>query len=135
MSNKDKSIVLFDGVCNLCNSVVQFLIVRDKKKKLFYSALQSSVGQEILRDNGLNTSDFDSFILQYKGEVYSKSSAGIRVLSQLGGLWPMMKVFLIVPKPIRDWVYSLIANNRYKWWGKKDHCMMPTPEMQSRFVK
>ena len=134
METEDKTVVLFDGVCNLCNSVVIFLIKRDRKKVLFFTALQSEEGQKILKSNHLKVDNFDSFVLYHKGKVYQKSSAGIRVLAKLGGLWLLMSIFLIVPTPIRNWVYSLIANNRYKWWGQKDACMIPTPELKSRFL-
>ena len=134
MSTEDKTVVLFDGVCNLCNSLVIFLIKRDRKKALMFTALQSKVGQSILKSNQLKTDNFDSFVLYKNGKIYQKSGAGIRVLGSLGGFWTLMYIFLTVPSPIRNWVYSLIANNRYKWWGQKDACMIPTPELKSRFL-
>lgn len=133
-STQASSIILFDGVCNLCNSLVIFLIKRDRKNVFKFTALQSPQGQQILKKHELKTDAFDSFVLYQKDTIYQKSSAGIRVLSKLGGLWSLFKIFLIVPRPIRDFVYSIIAKNRYNWWGKKDQCMIPTPELQKKFL-
>ncbi len=134
VTSKNTTIVLFDGVCNLCNSLVIFLIKRDHKKRLFFTPLQSQKGQELLASNQLKTTNFDSFVLYMNGKVYQKSNAGIRVLASLGYLWKSLLILLIIPRPIRDYVYTLIARNRYRWWGKKDSCMIPTPALKNRFI-
>jgi predicted DCC family thiol-disulfide oxidoreductase YuxK len=127
-------IVLFDGVCNLCNGSVLFLIKKDKKNLLRFASLQSSVGQEILQKFNLPTTEFNSFVLVANERVYLRSSAALKTASYLGGLWLFFQIFWIVPKFVRDLVYDFIAKNRYKWFGKKSECMMPTPELKARFL-
>ena len=127
-------IVFFDGVCNLCDSSVQFIIKRDPNGKFKFSPLQNEKGQEVLSMNELRTSDFDSILLSINGKLYQKSSAALRIAKELNGLWPLMYAFIIVPPFIRNVVYDFIAERRYKWFGKKDACMLPTPEMRSRFL-
>ena len=128
-----KPIIFFDGVCNLCNSSVQFVIKRDKEGKFRFASLQSGAGQEMLLQNQLSQNDFNSFLLYEDGKLYTRSTAALRVLSQLKG-WKWAGVFQWVPPFIRNAVYNLVARNRYKWFGKKDECMIPTPELKSRFL-
>ncbi|MCP4522508.1 MAG: thiol-disulfide oxidoreductase DCC family protein [Cytophagales bacterium] len=128
-------ILLFDGVCNLCNRSVQFIIERDKKEKFIFASLQSDKGQELLKKFGLPTQNFDSFVLIEEDKFYQKSTASLRVFSEFGGLWVLLKVLLIIPAFIRNPFYSIIANNRYKWFGKQESCWLPTPELQKRFFK
>ncbi|WP_117883364.1 thiol-disulfide oxidoreductase DCC family protein [Aureibaculum luteum] len=130
----NKSIILFDGVCNLCNSSVQFIITRDKNNHFIFASLQSDAAQDILLHFKKNNSDFDSIILIDNGKIHDKSSAILKVSRKLGGLWKYSYVFIIVPKFIRDFFYTLIAQNRYKWFGKKDSCMIPTKELKERFL-
>jgi|UniRef100_UPI00404AA717 predicted DCC family thiol-disulfide oxidoreductase YuxK len=132
----NKQLILFDGVCNLCNSSVQFVIKRDKNDRFRYAALQSEVGQEIIDKFNIDTSKTDSIILysNEKGISY-KSTAALKIASQLGFPTNILSVFLIVPAFIRNVVYDYIAKNRYKWYGKKDHCMIPTPELKSKFLQ
>lgn len=130
----NKPIMLFDGVCNLCNNSVQFVIERDKEAKILFTSLQSEAGQAILEKYNLPTDDFDSFILLLNGKIYKRSTAAIKVAVQLGMPYALMSVFLIIPEPIRDGVYSYIAKNRYKWFGKEESCWLPTPELKSRFL-
>ena len=125
---------MFDGVCNLCNSSVNFIIDHDPKGHFKFAALQSEYGQEKLKALGLNTEDFDSLVLLSGDKVYRKSSAALRIARKLNGLYPLLYIFMIIPPFIRHWGYDIIAKNRYKWWGKQDSCRMPTPELQSRFV-
>ncbi|MEI9946038.1 MAG: thiol-disulfide oxidoreductase DCC family protein [Chitinophagaceae bacterium] len=132
---EEKSIVLFDGVCNLCNSSVQFIIKRDKKKKFLFASLQGKKGQEILKRFNLPADDFNSFLLLQNNKVYSRSSGGLRMLKLLGGGWKLLYAFIIVPKFIRDAVYNWIARNRYKWYGKREECMVPTAELRERFLE
>lgn len=127
-------ILLFDGVCNLCNDTVQFTIERDPTGKFKFASLQSSVGQELLKKFNLPTNDFDSFVLVDGEQCYTKSSAALRVIKGFGGWWTLLYIFILIPKPIRDWVYSLVAKNRYRWFGKANQCWMPTPDLKERFL-
>ena len=127
----DQNIILFDGVCNLCNYWVDFFIRKDSKQQLFFSSLQSDFGQGVLTENNLPHKEFNSFILLSNGRLYQKSTAAIKALSII---FPIMKVFLLVPKPIRDIIYSLIAKNRYRLFGKKETCRIPTLAEKDRFI-
>ena len=130
----NKKLILFDGVCNLCNASVDFVIKRDKNKKFRYASLQSETGQKILAENKFNKSDYDSFILEHKGNVYIKSTAALQVALNLGFPINLMGIFLIIPSFIRNWVYDYIAKNRYKWYGKQEACMIPTQNLKSKFL-
>ena len=132
----NKQLILFDGVCNLCNSSVQYVIKRDKKDRFRYAALQSEIGQDIIEKFHIDTSKTDSIILysNEKGISY-KSTAALKIASNLGFPTNILSVFLIIPAIIRNVVYDFIAKNRYKWYGKKDHCMIPTPELKSKFLQ
>ncbi len=131
----DKKLILFDGVCNLCNTSVQYAIKHDKKNIFMFTALQSHVGQHIVKHYNIDTSKIDSILLYtpIKG-IHYKSTAALKVASQLGFPTNLMTVFLIVPNFIRNWVYDFIAKNRYKWYGKKESCMIPTPELKGKFL-
>jgi predicted DCC family thiol-disulfide oxidoreductase YuxK len=133
LPRQDK-IILFDGVCNLCNGLVQFIIKIDKKEVFKFSSLQSDFGQRILLENNLDTKDLNSFIFLDQGKLYHKSTAALKMYKAIGSFWQLLYIFIIVPRPIRDWIYSLIANNRYKWFGKQESCWIPTPELKSRFI-
>ena len=126
-------LILFDGVCNLCNGSVQFIIKRDKEAKFRFASLQSEAGKKILEQFKLPTDTFNSFILYEDGKIYTRSTAALRVFSQLKN-WKWVGALQYVPKFIRDGVYNLVARNRYRWFGKKDECMIPTPELKSRFL-
>jgi predicted DCC family thiol-disulfide oxidoreductase YuxK len=131
---KDQSIILFDGVCNFCNGAVNFLIKKDKKSQLKFGAIQSEQGQELLRTYGLSTTEINTFIFIENKKAYTRSTAALKVSKYLGGLWPAFYGFIIVPKFIRDGIYNWIAKNRYKWFGQKDECMIPTPDVRQRFL-
>jgi predicted DCC family thiol-disulfide oxidoreductase YuxK len=128
-----KPIIFFDGVCNLCNSSVQFVIKKDKEARFRFASLQSQAGQEILQQYNLSQNDFSSFILFEGGKLYTRSTAALRVFSRLRG-WKWSRIFHWVPRFVRDGVYNVVARNRYKWFGKRDSCMLPTPELASRFL-
>ncbi len=130
----NKNIILFDGICNLCNSSVQFIINRDKKDQFLFSSLQSDASQQILLQNNLENLDFKTILLIENGKVYSKSTAILRIAKQLSGLYPVFYGFIIIPKPIRDFFYTIISKNRYKWFGKKDSCMIPTTKLKAKFL-
>ncbi len=130
-----KKIILFDGVCNLCNGAIQFIIKRDKNDLFRYATLQSDIGQQLITERAIDTSKVDSIILIVPGVAYfTKSDAALEVAKGFGGLWKTMTIFTWVPKTLRDAIYDLIAKNRYKWFGRKDSCMIPTPELQAKFL-
>ncbi len=127
-------IVLFDGVCNFCNGSVNFIIRRDPKKKFRFAPLQSEVGQKLLKQFGLSTTDLDTMILIDGDRYYSRSTAGLQIARRMSGLWPLLFAFIVVPPFLRDFVYNVIARNRYRWFGKRDACMVPTPDLRERFL-
>lgn len=132
----NKKLILFDGVCNLCNASVQFAVKHDKSNLFLFTALQSNVGQNIIEHYNIDTSKIDSILLYTPNKgIHYKSTAALKVASQLGFPINLMIVFLIVPNFIRNWVYDYIAKNRYKWYGKKEACMIPTPELKSKFLE
>ena len=134
MSNNEPYILLFDGVCNLCNSLVQFVIKRDTKGIFKFAPLQSDIGQALLKKLDLPTDDLSSFILIHDDKYFLKSSAGLHVLKVLGGFWKMCYVFIIFPPPWRDFIYDIIAKTRYRIFGKRNACMIPTPDIAQRFL-
>lgn len=127
-------IILFDGVCNLCNSSVNFIIDRDKKNIFKFAALQSEAGQKILDKSGMNKNDFDSVVLVDENKFYSKSSAALKIVKEFPFLWKALYIFIIIPAPLRNFFYDLVAKNRYSWFGKKDSCRMPSPELKNKFL-
>ncbi len=127
-------LVLFDGICNLCNASVLFIISHDPEAKFSFASLQSDAGQLALSRFKLPTADFDSFVYIRTGTVYQRSTAALYVLKDIGGLWKLMYVFMLVPRPLRDWVYDFIAHYRYRLFGKRESCMMPTPDLKKRFL-
>lgn len=129
-----KKIILFDGVCNLCNGAITFIIQRDKKDLFRYAPLQSEIGKELAAKHHIDLDKVDSIILVTEDKAYAKSTAALRIAKQLSAGWPLLAVFLILPKFLRDAVYDFIARNRYKWFGKKEACMIPTPELKSKFL-
>ena len=130
----NQPILLFDGVCNLCNSSVQFVLERNGSENVRFASLQSDFGQERLRESALPKDYTSSLVLLENGDVYTKSDAALKLAKHLNGLWKLGRVFLIVPKPIRNWVYDWIAKNRYRWFGKQETCWIPEPRWKSRFL-
>ena len=123
-----KKLLLFDGVCNLCNASVQFIIERDKQDVFRFASLQSEVGQQFINERQIDTEKIDSIILVVPGEsYYVKSSAALRIAKHLHGGWTLLQVFLLLPPFIRDFFYDIVARNRYRWFGKQDNCWIPTP--------
>lgn len=119
-------ILLFDGVCNLCDSLVQFVIRHDPKAKFSFLSLQSEEGKTLLTQFHLSTDDMDTFVMIEGDRYFDRSTAGLRTLWGLGGRWRLFYIFIVVPRPIRDCVYTFIARRRYRWFGKKETCMIPT---------
>ena len=133
---QNKKIILFDGVCNLCDLAVQFVIEHDKKDVFRCVALQSELGQEILNHIGINPMNIDSIILYEPGiAYYYKSSAALQIAKNLGGIFHFGTIFRIIPIGISNQLYDYIAKNRYKWYGKKESCLLPTKELQSKFLE
>jgi predicted DCC family thiol-disulfide oxidoreductase YuxK len=127
-------VILFDGICNFCNAGVNFIIKQDKKNIFRFAALQSEAGQKMLEQFQLQKEEFDSFVLVDNGKVYQKSSAGLRVYGKLPWYWKWTQLAWVTPRFIRDAVYGFIAKNRYKWFGKKEQCMIPDNNIRSRFL-
>ena len=128
-------ILLFDGVCNLCTGIVKFIIKRDKKEKFRFAALQSESGQALLKKFGLSATDFDTFVLISGDKYYTKSTAGLLVLKELGGLWEVLYVYIVFPESMRNFIYDIVAKTRYHIFGKRDNCIVPTPEIKNRFLE
>lgn len=130
----DSPVILFDGVCNLCNGSVLFIIKRDPRSQFYFAALQSDFGNKQLKNFGLPATELNSVLLIKGGTLYQKSNAALEIAKHLSGLWPALYIFKIIPPFLRDGIYTWVARNRYRWFGKKDACMIPTPELKSRFL-
>ncbi|WP_199619164.1 thiol-disulfide oxidoreductase DCC family protein [Paenibacillus alkalitolerans] len=129
-----QSIVLYDGVCNLCNGVVAFTLRRNRKASLKYAALQSDAGRAILRRCGLESIPTDTFIFVENGKPYVKSTAALRLAKHLDGGWRFAYCFIIIPRFVRDSVYTFVAKNRYRWFGRREACLLMRPEYRERFL-
>ncbi|MEO6491134.1 MAG: thiol-disulfide oxidoreductase DCC family protein [Ferruginibacter sp.] len=131
----NERIILFDGVCNLCNRSIQYVIRHDPKRSFSFATLQGEAGQRLLKEYGLTQNDMNSFVLLSDKKAYTRSTAALRVAKDLTGIVKYLYGFIIVPPLIRNAVYNMIAKNRYKWFGKKNVCMVPSPDNISRFLK
>ena len=132
---KDKKIILFDGICNLCDSAVQLIIKNDKRDIFRFVALQSDLGQKIIKHLGIDIKKTDSIILYQSGfAYYCKSEAALEIAKDLGGIYYFASLFSILPDSFNNYFYDYIARNRYKWYGKKDNCLIPSPELQAKFL-
>ncbi|MCL4156070.1 UNVERIFIED_CONTAM: hypothetical protein GTU68_021741 [Idotea baltica] len=133
---KGKKIILFDGVCNLCNDAVLKVIRYDKKNTFLFTALQSESGKKIINHLKIDVSKIDSIILYEPNISYDiKSTAALKIMADFGGFWNLSQIFWIFPEGFRNLVYDYIAKNRYKWFGKKESCMIPTPELKAKFLE
>lgn len=131
---KNKKIILFDGVCNFCNDVINKIIAKDTKNVFVFASLQSEIGQKIVKHIGLSN-DLDTIVLYEPGiAYYVKSDAAIEIAKQIGGIYSLLRIGNLLPRRLRNLTYDYIARNRYKWYGKKDACMIPTPEMKAKFL-
>jgi predicted DCC family thiol-disulfide oxidoreductase YuxK len=126
--------ILFDGVCNLCNGSVQFILRRDPQARFRFASLQSEAGRRLVTEQGLDPEVLNSVILIEEGRVYRESTAALRIARHMSGAWKLLRVFVLIPRPIRDVVYRLIARNRYRWFGKSETCWLSTPELRARFL-
>ena len=131
----DASVILFDGVCNLCSGFVRFVLPRDEAGKYRFASLQSDAGQALLAEHDLPSDDLESVVLIEDGESHLKSAAIIRIATGLGGAYRLLSPFRYVPRSVRDRVYDFVADNRYRWFGKKDRCMVPSGDVESRFLE
>lgn len=132
--NIKSPVLLFDGVCNLCNASVQWILKRDRKGVFKFAALQSDTGQMLLRQFGFSEKNFDTVVLVADGRIFTRADAALEIVQRIGGLWSLLAVFKIIPRPIRNTIYDWVARNRYRWFGKKEECMLPRPEWKERFV-
>ena len=132
---KNKKIILFDGICNLCNSAVTIVIKQDKKNKFLFAAIQSKKGKEIVDYLEIDIAKIDSIILYEPGVSYEvKSNAALKIMNDFGQFWQLTKLLWVFPKGFRNQVYDFIAKNRYKWFGKKESCMIPTKDLKAKFL-
>ncbi len=128
------SVVLFDGVCNLCNGSVNWLIDHDKKNQFQFASLQSDYGKKVVAQFNLKGDYLDTVLLLEDGKVYMRSEAVLRIGKKLGGGYSLLYGFVIIPAFVRDFFYNIVARNRYRWFGKQDACRMPTPELKANFL-
>jgi len=126
-------VVLFDGVCNVCNAAVNFVIDRDPTGRFHFASLQSAVGKSLTQAHGIE-GGVDTVVLVEEGRAYTESSAVLQVARHLGGLWPLLRVFVLIPRFVRDALYRYFARNRYLWFGQRETCRVPTPEIRGRFL-
>jgi predicted DCC family thiol-disulfide oxidoreductase YuxK len=133
--NVDKPIILFDGICNFCNAMVNFIIRQDKKNVFLFCPLQSDSGKRLLEQYKIDWKANDSFVVIENGKAHQKSNAALRLYNKLPWFWKWTQIFWIIPKFIRDGVYNFIAKNRYRWFGKKEECMIPTKEVRAKFLE
>ncbi len=127
-------IIFFDGVCNLCQASVQFILARDEKAVFIFSSLQSNYAKQFLEEKNMDTTSLKTFILVEDNSIYTRSTAALKAVKQLSGLWPLLYGFIILPPFIRDAVYNWVASNRYNWFGKQETCWLPREEWKNRFL-
>ncbi|MEK4472699.1 thiol-disulfide oxidoreductase DCC family protein [Paenibacillus sp. FSL R7-0048] len=131
---KGKSIVLIDGVCHLCQGVVRFIIPRDPEAKFLFAPLQNEIAAKLMKESGLQPGQLNTVILLENGVYYTESAAVLRIARKLRFPWPAAYVFILVPRPLRNALYRYVAKNRYRWFGRDEQCMLPTPEIKRRFL-
>ena len=134
MKKTDQPIIIFDGVCNLCEYSVQFIVKHDRQARFKFVSAQSEKGNDLQRLNGVDTLQDGTVILLKNGQVYVKSDAAVEIAKDLDGLWRFLHVFKFIPKPVRDFIYSIISKNRYRWFGNKNECLLPDNNIKERFL-
>lgn len=135
IESSNKKLILFDGVCNLCNGAIQFIIKNDKKDVFRYAALQSDIGKKLVEERNIDTEKVDSILLIEPGVAYyDKSDAALQIGKHLKGYRSISSILYLIPSRLRNFVYDFIARNRYKWYGKREECMIPTPELKAKFL-
>jgi predicted DCC family thiol-disulfide oxidoreductase YuxK len=133
-STSAHAVIFFDGICNLCNALVGFVIRRDGAARFRFAALGSATAERLLGEGGVDGEPGDSIVLVEDGRTYRNSTAVLRIVRRLRFPWPVVYALIAVPAPLRDWVYRLVARNRYRWFGRRHRCMVPRPELQARFL-
>ena len=128
-------VVIFDGLCNLCAHSVKFILDHEAAPVLRFTSLQSPAGTRLLSELGFDPADARTFVLVADGSAYAKSDAAIRVASYLRGAWKLIGALKIIPRPIRDWLYDVVARNRYRWFGRREVCVAPSPDLRARFIE
>jgi predicted DCC family thiol-disulfide oxidoreductase YuxK len=129
-----RDVVIFDGICNLCAHSVRFILRHEAKPEILFASVQSAAGARLLRDFNFDPDDARTFVLISGGAAYVKSAAAIRVARHFRGPWKVLSAVKLVPRPFRDWLYDVVARNRYRWFGRRETCMVPTPELAGRFL-
>ncbi|MFY0543512.1 thiol-disulfide oxidoreductase DCC family protein [Brevibacillus sp. H7] len=129
------TILLFDGECNLCSGTVQFILPRDRSGSIRFASLQSSIGKRLLAHYHYPSDEISSVVLIDNGRLYTKSAAVLRVTRKLRGIWPLLYAFILIPAPLRNTLYDWVARNRYQWFGKREHCLLPRPDWKDRFLE
>ncbi|QQZ63686.1 thiol-disulfide oxidoreductase DCC family protein [Paenibacillus sonchi] len=130
----NKAVVLIDGVCHLCQGLVRFIIPRDPQGRILFAPLQSEISRKLMNDSGLVPGQLSTVVLLENGVCYTESAAVLRIARRLRFPWPAAYLFIIIPRPLRDALYRLVARNRYRWFGRDEQCMVPTPEIRKRFL-
>lgn len=131
---ENRDVIVFDGVCNLCNSSVNFIIRRDSEQKFVFTPMQSAFAQGLIKEHNVANVGVDTFLLVRNGKCYVCTDAAIEIAKELTGKWYLCSVFKVIPRSIRDWFYRLLARNRYSIFGRTEHCMVPTPDLIKRFI-
>lgn len=134
MKSVNTQIVIFDGICNFCNSSVNFIIARDPEGKFSFAPMQGEAAKMLMKQHGIDNPDLDTFLLIKNGKLYQRTDAALEIAKDLTGYWKYCRVFLILPAPLRDIFYRLLAKNRYRIFGKREVCMVPTPDVRERFL-
>lgn len=135
MNGESGPVVLFDGVCNLCQNSVRFVIRRDRRERFRFGSLQSEAGRALLARHGIEDTGLTSIVLLEDGRFYRKSTAALKIARRLDGMWPVLYVFIVVPAVIRDAVYDFIGRRRYRWFGRSETCWIKTDAMRERFIE
>jgi len=130
-----ENLILFDGVCNFCSASVRFVIRHDRRAIFRFASLQSELGKEVCRRRGIDPEDVQTFLVNVDGETLVRSDAAIAVASRFGGVWRIAALLRLVPRVARDWIYAMIARNRYHWFGRTEVCMIPEPKFKDRFLQ
>ena len=134
MNNTNGPVLLFDGVCNLCNASVQWVLLRDKQAVFRFAQLQSDIGRQLLTRHGLDPDDLNSVVLTDGDRIWLKSDVPLEIFRRLGGWWNLLTILRLIPSGIRNRLYEFVARNRYRWWGRREQCMMPRREWKDRFI-
>lgn len=129
------NLVVFDGLCNLCARSVSFILKHEDQPTLRFTPMQSQAGAQLMRELGVDPQDARTFVLIADHRAYVKSDAVVRIAAYLRGRWKLLALLRVIPRPLRDWAYDLIARNRYRWFGRRDACMVPGPELKARFIE